>query len=395
MSTPEIDERFDHLVRELRTLPGAPDELRARVLGLSETAPEPAPRWGGMRRPQLRRLVAVGAPLMLVALAVVVGVYGIVTSGGSSTKSAANRRERATPTLTSVTSGGGGSASAGLSVAPPPPPSSAHAKAKRSAGTFLNPAAPSPTATTSDQAGAAAGAAKLPPTQGRLQQYTASMTLRVQGVDGLSRTTARAMRITRSLGGFVASVDYGTPNRKSGESYLTVRIPNARVQQAVVRFSSLGVILSQQISIRDLQTQANHQAVEIIRLQREIDRLAGKLRGSLSPEERVRTQSQLDAARAALRARTEQHAGTVSLGRLATFRLEFTTRKTAGVPVHHRRHGRIGRATGHAFGLLSKLVAGGIYALIILSPLLVLGMLALVASRLLRRRGAERLLARA
>src|SRR2546423_11026101 len=169
------------------------------------------------------------------------------------------------------------------------------------------------------------------------------------------------MRTPRSLGGLVASVDYGTPNRKSGESYLTVRIPNARVQQAVVRFSSLGVILSQQISIRDLQDQANHQAVQIIRLQREIDRLVAKLRGSLSPEERVQTQSQLDAARAALRASNEQHAGTVRLGRLATFRLEFTTRKAAVTPVHHDKQGRIGRAAGHAFGLLARIVAGGIY----------------------------------
>src|SRR2546423_4724598 len=203
------------------------------------------------------------------------------------------------------------------------------------------------------------------------------------------------MRTPRSLGGLVASVDYGTPSRKRGESYLTVRIPNARVQQAVVQFSGLGVILSQQISIRDLQDQANHQAVQIIRLQREIDRLVAKLRGSLSPEERVQTQSQLDAARAALRASNEQHGGTVRLGRLATFRLEFTTRKAAVTPVHHDKQGRIGRAASHAFGLLARIVAGGIYTLIVLSPLLVLGLLVLVGGRLLRRRGAERLLARA
>src|SRR2546423_14189681 len=151
------------------------------------------------------------------------------------------------------------------------------------------------------------------------------------------------MRTPRSLGGLVASVDYGTPNRKSGESYLTVRIPNARVQQAVVRFSSLGVILSQQISIRDLQDQANHQAVQIIRLQREIDRLVAKLQGSLSPEERVQTQSQLDAARPALRARSEQHAGTVRPGRLAPLRLAVTTPKAAPTPGPPHHQGRIRR----------------------------------------------------
>ena len=315
------------------------------------------------------------ACLALLGLAGVAAVYGLATSGGS-------QQEKAAGTV----AGGGGALRGEPNLAP-----RAHAAGKRAPkATF------SPTSTvTLSQVGAAVSPPTLPPTQGRLQQYSATMRLRVKGVDGLSRTTARAMRITRSLGGFVASVDYGTPSRRNGESYLTVRIPNARVQQAVVRFSSLGVILSQQISIRDLQDQANHEAVQIIRLQREIDALVAKLRGSLSPEERVQTQSQLDAARAALRARTEQHAGTLRTGRLATFRLEFTTRKAAVVPVHHGKQGRIGRAASHAFGLLAKVVAGSIYTLIVLTPLLVLAFLLLVASRLLRRRGAERLLARA
>lgn len=366
MSTPELDPRFDDLVRELRTLPRAPEELRARVLGLAEPSPAPP------RRRRTGRLVLVAACLVLLGVAGVAAVYGIVSSGGGS-------RSQAEKAAGTVSAAGGGGA---VRAAP---------KAHRTlttetavAGSFAAPPAPA----------ALDSAATLPPTQGRLQQYSATMRLRVKGVDGLSRTTNRAMRITRSLGGFVASVDYGTPSRKSGEAYLTVRIPNARVQQAVVRFSSLGVILSQDISIRDLQDQANHEAVQIIRLQREIDRLVAKLRGSLSPEERVQTQSQLDAARAALRARTEQHAGTLRRGRLATFTLELTTRKAAVVPVHHGQ-GRVGRAASHAFGLLAKIVAGTIYGAIVLLPILVVGVLLLVASRLLRRRGNERLLARA
>jgi hypothetical protein len=358
MSTPELDPRFDDLVRELRTLPGAPDELRARVRRLTEPVPP--------RRPRVARVAVVAACLVLLGVAGVAAVYGIVSSGGGGAQ-----QEKAVGTVSAA--GGGGAVRAA--------PKAQQTLTKRAAGSF---AAPS----------ALDSAATLPPTQGRLQQYSATMRLRVKGVNGLSRTTNRAMRITRSLGGFVASVDYGTPNRKSGEAYLTVRIPNARVQQAVVRFSGLGVILSQDISIRDLQDEANHEAVQIIRLQREIDRLVAKLRGALSPEERVQTQSQLDAARAALRARTEQHAGTLRRGRLATFRLELTTRKAAVVPVHHGQ-GRVGRAASHAFGLLAKIVAGTIYGAIVLLPLLVVALLLLAASRLLRRRGNERLLARA
>jgi hypothetical protein len=367
MSTPEIDERFDDLVRELRTLPGAPDELRTRVRQLTVA---PAPR---RKRPRVGRLVLVVAVLALLAIAGVAAVYGLVTSGGTSTQA---RREGVHAAQTvGGSSGGGGSGNVGApDLAPPAPEALAKTPSQRVFGPVT---------------------ASLPPTGSRLQQYSASMRLRVKGVNGLSRTTARAMRITRSLGGFVASVDYGTPNQKNGEAYLTVRIPNARVQEAVVKFSSLGVILSQDISIRDLQDQSNHEAVQIIRLQREIDRLVAKLRGPLSPEERVQTQSQLDAARAALRARTEQHSGTLRRGRLATFRLEFTTRKGAAVPVHRHHSGRIGRAASHAFELLAKIVAGTIYGAIVLVPVLVVALLLLAASRLLRRRGTDRLLARA
>ena len=173
MSTPEIDERFDDLVRELRTLPGAPDELRTRVLGLAESAPEPAPRWRGSRRPQLRRLALVATCLTLVVIAGVAGIYGLVTSGGPTT----NHRERAAATHTMTTGAEVGGPSAALPATPPPPPPTAQAMGKRAPGTFLAPIATVPA---SDQAHAAAGAAKLPPTQGRLQQYSATMRLRVK-----------------------------------------------------------------------------------------------------------------------------------------------------------------------------------------------------------------------
>jgi hypothetical protein len=199
------------------------------------------------------------------------------------------------------------------------------------------------------------------------------------------------MRITRRLGGFVQSVDFASA--RSGSSYLTVRIPIAHVQQAVVRFSGLGTILSQQVSIRDLQDAANAEAVKILQLQRTAAQLRVQLRGSLSPEERVRLQSRLDAVRGLLRLKTQQHAGTLRQGRLATFNLELTTRKEAAAAPS--RPGRIERAVRHAFSALAKTVAGALYALIVLSPLLLLAAAGLWASRYRRRRVEQRLLARA
>jgi hypothetical protein len=359
MAADPIDERYDEIVRELRALPGAPAELRGRVVELAKAA--------DVRRPRRRGLMlAVAAGLLVVA-----AVAGIVLGSGGSTHPQVGRKEA-----------GGGAAAARTSaeLAPIIPQSRI----------------PRPKASTLQQAhGSAATRAKgsinLPVNPARLTEVRASMRLRVSGLDSLSKTTTKAMKITRGLRGFVQSVDYASG--REGTAYLTVRIPIANVQRAVVRFSTLGTILSQQVSIRDLQEQANAQRLQILRLRRTEAALKARLRGSLTPEERVRLEARLDAVRGLLRVRTQQHAGTVRQGRLATFQIELTTRKGAAVAPGHP--GRIERAVRHAFEFLSKAIAGGLYALIVLSPLLLLAAAALWAGRYRRRRVEQRLLARA
>jgi uncharacterized protein DUF4349 len=351
MAADPIDERYDEIVRELRGLPGAPQELRGRVLELASAA--------DVRRPGRRGLtLAVAAGLLAVA-----AVAGILL-GGSGTKKVPQRAVRGEM-------GGAGTARA-LTTEQPVPQSK---EAPNRAADRL----------------ASGGGINLPVNPGRLTEVHASMRLRVSGLDSLSKTTSKAMRITRGLGGFMQSVDYASG--REGTAYLTVRIPIANVQRAVVKLSALGTILSQQISIRDLQDQANAQRLQILRLQRTASVLRARLRGSLTPEERVRAEARLDAVRGLLRVKTQQHAGTVRQGRLATFELELTTRKGAAVAPGHP--GRIERAARHAFAFLSKAIAGALYALIVLSPLLALAALALWASRFRRRRVEQRLLARA
>src|ERR671924_1069683 len=342
MAADPIDERYDEIVRELRALPGAPAELRERVRRLGSAA--------DLQRPRRRGLT--------------LAVAGIVLgSGGSSSQK---------------TAGG-----AGADKAWPVPATSARQRA-----IF----APRTKANALSRAGGG-GSIALPVNPARLTEVRASMRLRVSSLDGLSKTTSKAMRITRALGGFVQSVEYGTPSRGNGDAYLTVRIPVAHVQQAVVRFTALGTIQSQHIAIRDLQDQANAEELRILRLRKTAVQLQEKLRGQLTPEERVRLQSQLDAVRGLLRVKTQQHRGTLRQGRLSTFQLELTTRKAAAaVP---GKPGRIERAARHAFSALSKTIAGVLYALIVLSPLLVLVAGGLWASRYRRRRVEQRLLARA
>ena len=177
MAADPIDERYDEIVRHLRALPGAPEELRARVLDLGTAA--------DVRRPRRRGLTLAVA----VGLLVVAAVAGIVLggSGGSSSKTSYARAEReagvtATPskTLTSVR------------LAP---------RARDTVhGAFQ------------ESAAGGRGVVALPVSPTRLTDVHASMRLRVSSLDGLSKATSKAMRITRRLGGFVQSVDYGTPS---------------------------------------------------------------------------------------------------------------------------------------------------------------------------------------
>ena len=75
------------------------------------------------------------------------------------------------------------------------------------------------------------------------------MSLRVKDLSG---ATQSAVRTTRRLGGFVAGADYATGS-KEGNSRLALRVPVANLQKAIASFTQLGTILSQHISVADLQ----------------------------------------------------------------------------------------------------------------------------------------------
>jgi hypothetical protein len=206
MPSPElIDERFDEIVRELRTLPGAPESLRERVRELAAQepavqAPSPA-RWRTWLtfRSAGWTVASVGAGFVAVALA-----YGVITSGGGDTADQSAAPSARSATLT--TAGDAELGSGGVPTAAEPRPLQSDNRVKSPPP---EPAAPAGT-TLEAASGARRDATTLPPGQ-RLAQYTASMRLRVSDIDELSRTTREAMQVARGLGGFVASVNYATP----------------------------------------------------------------------------------------------------------------------------------------------------------------------------------------
>src|SRR5438552_14334135 len=71
MAADPIDERYDEIVRGLRALPGAPAELRGRVLELAAVVDTPRPRRRGLR------IALVFALLVVAAVAAI-----SLTSGG-------------------------------------------------------------------------------------------------------------------------------------------------------------------------------------------------------------------------------------------------------------------------------------------------------------------------
>lgn len=358
-SLPEsaFDERFGDLVEPLRAAkPRASEELRERIrqLALLE-AGGPAPR-----RPRRRAaLVLVPALLVAVVLGAALSQLPRGVSGGSDGQAleVSDRERQKTPALTPMTS------------------ADAEGQALSAAR-------------------GRAGAGFAPAPGRRLQEYRAELRVRVRDLDELGEATQRAMRTTRSLGGYVVVADYGQPNGRDGDSLLVVRVPVNRVQDAIFAFSQLGTIASQRIRIEDLQTEFGQREVAIERLRRSIARLEELLRDpGLSAEERARLRVQLIVARQDLVQRLRAQQATLRRGRLARVALTLTTRE--GAVAKPDPPGYVERTLRDALSAVSRVVAWTLYVLIVLSPFVAIAVLALVLERIRRRRLEERLLSSA
>jgi hypothetical protein len=322
----------------------ASPELRARVREIAARAPEPRHR--RVPRFSTRRAAFVLAP------AVVVAGLGAALAGGlvSSTHSGSVHGEKAAAPLSSVVE---------------------HAARPFGAATT-----PQTFGSALDNAGGAGSAATPAPTLGRAQQYDAEMRLRVKD---LSRVTQTALRLTRSLGGYVRSVDYGAGG-KSGNAELVVRIPLGAVQKAIVRFSALGTIVDQHISIQDVQAGFDRRFRQLQALRAQI--AAAQRAGDEVKVARLRKQL-VALERAQAQAKRRYSFATLSLG--------LTTAKPV---VANPKPSRVDRAFDGAGSVLLKELVVLLYALIVAGPIAALAALGLAAANLRRRRASERLLAR-
>jgi Domain of unknown function (DUF4349) len=345
MSQPE----HEAIVNEIRSARiAASPELRARVRELAAAVP-PAPRRRELRwrRPALALVPAAVA----VAIAATVAV-GVLTSGNHSQTNAV-RREAAPQPFASTDQGAvhGGIA---------------------------------PKATGGGVAGS------LPATAGRAQLYDAELTLKVKNLSG---ATQRALRLTHGFHGFVRSVDYGS-GAERGSAYLTLRVPIGSVQAAIVKYSALGEILDQHVSIKDAQPTVDRRFRQMQAVRDSIAKIQAKLESpSLSADERKALENELVAQRRRLVVLQRQQTALRRLTSYATVELALRSAGNAVVAPHDPN--RIDRALDRAGSILLDEVKVLLYVLIVGAPLFALAALAFGGARLRRRRDEARLLASA
>jgi hypothetical protein len=217
------------------------------------------------------------------------------------------------------------------------------------------------------------------PSATRVQRYGAYLALRVADPDGVSAGVKRALRITRSLGGYAGSV-HATTTGTAGSADLTLRIPRTHVQEAIARLSALGTITAEQVDVQDLQTGLNTTDRTIARLQRQLAAL------------RAEPPSEANTIRIAALVRQIQglqraEAATIRTARYATIRLHLGTAAAKPAPAHHGPlHGL--RVVFRWAGI------GAVYVLALGAPLLLVGWLVWIAARTIRRRREDALLSR-
>jgi hypothetical protein len=365
------EERRAALLAQLRdaTL-SAPEALRSRVL-----ATAPSRRRSIAPRPSRRLVFALVPATFAVALTAAI-VHGLTTGSGSRPVSGA---AVTTPT---VNHGAVPSAKGNAPSTFARPADSAGAASGRGSLKTWSSATPNSAQSTLAPTGSSS----------RLQQTDASLQVRVPDVEHLSSATRAATRIATSLGGYAQSVDYQTPRGANGTAYLELRVPAQNVQRALQQLAGLGTLVSQNVSVKDLQHALQVESEQIAQLRRRIAALQKALADPALPDaQRVLLQIKLAESKRALAQRLNARKGTVTAGTTARISLVLGTERSVVTPVPHR--GRLSRMLHSAVGFLGLEATVALYVLIVISPLALLAGLGWALVRARRRRDEARLLA--
>ena len=315
------------LMHELRSArPVAGEGLRERVLELAAREPEPKRSLFGSL--SVRRLSTVALPAAAMLALVAAGAIGLSRSGESG-RVASQPGESIT-----------------REAAPAASPATGPAQ-DNALGQFKS------------------GTTTVGPTPGRPQRFSAQLTLEVADSDALSAATQQALQITRSLGGYAVSVSYGTAE-ESGTASLVVRVPTAKVQDAIARLSGLGTIVGEQVQIDDLGGQLDELEQRERSLREQIARLTARLQQSeLTDEARAVLEARRATARRELAEVRQAQAAVNREARLATISLALHTEAGAAVPA---TPSRVDRTLDEALNVLAWEGVAILYTVIVLAP---------------------------
>jgi hypothetical protein len=336
------------LIHELRaSRPSAPLALRARVREISAGEVARAP-WASWRFP-VRRGVLVAVPAAAALAFASAGVLGLARSDVS-LESAAREAQAEKATLDSA--------------------------ATRS-GALTGPVAPT-------QAPADATA------NDRAQRVSATLTVEVASSAAVSRAAQDALDLTRTLGGYVVSSSVATG--EEGSASITVRVPVAKVQDAITGLSGLGRIVSQQVTIDDLQATLDELERREASARSQVARIRARLRTeTLDAQTEAVLRAKLQTLRAELAELRTGISSTEAEARRSTIQLTVATPAAFGAAAPPPS--RIDRAVDEALNVLAWEAVIALALVIVLAPFALVGLAAWLGRRLYRRHEEERLLA--
>src|SRR5262249_16186608 len=153
-------------------------------------------------------------------------------------------------------------------------------------------------------------------------------------------------------------------------------------QGAIVRYSALGSILAQHVSIQDLQPSIDRRFRKMQELRHEI--------AVLEAQGTSEARAQASMLRGRLVELRKEQAQTIQRAGLAPVAVTLRTKAAAVVPPS--RPGRIERALDHSGTILLKELAVLLYIVIVAAPIALLAAGGYFGARALRRRSYERLL---
>ena len=321
------------LIQELRaSRPSAPAELRARVRAVASERPIRSP-WASWRFP-LRRGMLVAVPAAAALAIASAGVLGIARSDS-------------------------------------PEPISQAALEK-------SPLQASPEYDTST---AGSGA--------RAQRVNAMLTVEVKDANAVSHAAQSALDLTRSLGGYVVASSVATGDE--GSASITVRVPVDKVQDAITGLSDLGRLVSQQVTIDDLQQNLDELTRREASTRTQIARIRARLESeTLDPQTEAVLRSRLQTLRADLVSIRGELAATNAEARMSTIQLSVVTPGATGAVAPASR---IDRMIDEALNVLAWEGVVALGLLIVLAPFALVGLAAWLGRRVYRRHEEERLLA--